>query len=89
MAESLVCAYDTNRIGHRQGGGKLILLGVGDYLTIPFQEGKLMALCPGYIYRLRRQTASDLACLSCSQASSFGRRQFTLGPTGDFRGLVH
>ena len=42
MAESLVCAYDTNRIGHRQGGGKLILLGVGDYLTIPFQEGKLI-----------------------------------------------
>ena len=25
MAESLVCAYDTNRIGHRQGGGKLTL----------------------------------------------------------------
>ena len=52
MAESLVCAYDTNRIGHRQGGGKLILLGVGDSITIPFQEGKLTVFSFG-----RRQFA--------------------------------
>ena len=52
MAESLVCAYDTNRIGHRQGGGKLSLLGEGDNVSIPFQEGKLIVFSFG-----RRQFA--------------------------------
>ena len=37
MAESLVCAYDTNRIGHRHGGGKLSLLAEGIAPFIPMK----------------------------------------------------